>query len=126
MFRRAKVLLQTSFSGNVFKRASRKDHDPFLRDGGSARRALTEFRKRPAVVRYSLVFCVGFLFGAIVEVFACKTRLYEAVMVNKDTRRHDLDEFVVDFRKNVERWQTEDIKRSAAQTQQQTLAGKAG
>lgn len=103
-----------SFSANVFRRAGRKDTDPFFRDGTGFQKAMHNFRKRPAFIRYPVVFGFGFLVGAVIEVFACKTKLYEAVMVKKDARRHELDEFVVDFRRNVERWQTEDMKRAAA------------
>lgn len=99
-----------SYSEHVFKRASRKDHDPFLRDQSNARKSLHAFRQQHVVVRYSLVFLIGFTLGAVIEFFACKTHLYEAVMANKDSRRHQMDEFVVDFRKNVNRWQREDMK----------------
>ncbi|CAG9567178.1 conserved hypothetical protein [Leishmania major strain Friedlin] len=55
------------------------------------------------------IFLVGFSLGLVLEVFACKTHLYESVMMKKDARRHEFDEFVVDFRQNVERWQREDM-----------------
>lgn len=104
--------LRASYSENIFKRAARRDEDPFFRDGTNARKALREFRQRPAIVRYAFIFGLGFAVGAVVEVFACKTNLYETVMSKKDSRRHEFDEFVVDYRRNVEKWQQDDMKRA--------------
>jgi hypothetical protein len=99
----------SSYSENVFKRAARQDHDPFLRGQSNSRKSLHTFRQQHVIVRYGLVFTVGFVIGAVIEFFACKTHLYEAVMANKDVRRHQMDEFVVDLRRNMDKWQREDI-----------------
>lgn len=101
-----------TYSEGIFKRSMRKkDHDdPFHRKPTTSQKTIKTFRQQHFVVKYSLVFIVGFLAGSIIEFFACKTKLYEAVMANKDSRRHQMDEFVVDFRKNVDKWQREDMK----------------
>ncbi|CAD2212760.1 hypothetical protein AGDE_00399 [Angomonas deanei] len=85
--------------------------DPFLRDGTRASRVVKAFRQYPFPVRMFGIFLMGFTLGSIIEIFACKTHLYESVMSKKDVRRHEFDEFVVDFRKNVETWQQEDMKK---------------
>ena len=59
------------------------------------------------------MFVVGFGFGGAMEVFMCKTRLYEAVMARKTGTRHSIDEFAVELRSNMVKWQEEDIKRAA-------------
>jgi hypothetical protein len=66
----------------------------------------------PWHLRVPALFVVGFLFGAVLEVFLCKSRLYETVMGNKSSRRVELDEFVVDFRKSIDGWQRVDMERS--------------
>lgn len=101
-----------SYSEGILRRSMRRKptDDPFLRSPTTTQRTLKTFRELPWVFRYSMVFMVGFIIGGVIEVFACKTHLYEAVMANKDTRRHKLDEFVVDFRRNVDKWQREDMK----------------
>lgn len=111
---RTSLSVRASYSENIFKRAARRDEDPFFRDGTNARKALREFRQRPAIVRYAFIFALGFSVGALVEVFACKTHLYESVMSKKETRRHEFDEFVVDYRRNVEKWQQNDMRRAGS------------
>lgn len=96
-----------SFSQAVFKRSTKEDH--FLREGNSTRRFIKQFRQKHVVLRCATFFAVGFTIGALVEVFVCKTHLYEAVMVKKENRRHEMDEFVVDFRRNIEKWQRQDM-----------------
>ncbi|KEG05353.1 hypothetical protein DQ04_23061000 [Trypanosoma grayi] len=85
----------------VFVRATRQKEDPFLRGGTASRRFLQRYRTYPYPVRMAGLFLVGFVLGSIIETFACKTHMYESVMAKKDMRRHDFDEFVVDFRQNV-------------------------
>jgi hypothetical protein len=95
----------------------KKDHDdPFHRNPTTSQRSIKMFRQQHVLVRYSLVFVVGFIAGSIIEFFACKTRLYESVMANKDSRRHQMDEFVVDFRRNMDKWQREDMKSQSGGT----------
>ncbi|ORC85019.1 uncharacterized protein TM35_000391930 [Trypanosoma theileri] len=98
-----------AYGDDVFARATRQKNDPFLRGGTASRRFLQKYRTFPYPVRMSGLFLVGFILGSIIETFACKTHMYESVMSKKDTRRHDFDEFVVDFRQNVERWQRQDM-----------------
>lgn len=87
-----------------------KTRDPFLRDGTVSSRFFRAYRTQlPFPARMFGIFLVGFSLGLVLEVFACKTHLYESVMMKKDARRHEFDEFVVDFRQNVERWQREDM-----------------
>lgn len=95
---------------------AQKARDPFLRDGTATSRFFKAYRTQlPFPARMFGVFLVGFTLGLVLEVFACKTHLYESVMMKKDARRHEFDEFVVDFRQNVERWQREDMgKRQAS------------
>eukprot|EP00744_Colponema_vietnamica_P017671 GILI01024860.1.p1 GENE.GILI01024860.1~~GILI01024860.1.p1 ORF type:complete len:162 (+),score=22.77 GILI01024860.1:32-487(+) len=85
--------------------------DPFLRTPTKSRKFLKVFVSYPFPVRMGGIFVVGFAFGAIIEVFACKTMLYESVTKNKDRRRHEFDEFVVGFRKDMEKWQEEDRRK---------------
>lgn len=85
--------------------------DPFLRKPTRSRQFVKKFTTYSFPVRMSGVFAVGFAFGAVIEVFACKTMLYESVSKNKDKRRHEFDNFVVEFRQNVDKWQEEDRKR---------------
>ncbi|CAJ1985699.1 hypothetical protein conserved [Leishmania donovani] len=93
----------------VYRNAS-KTRDPFLRDGTVSSRFFRSYRTQlPFPARMFGIFLVGFSLGLVLEVFACKTHLYESVMMKKDARRHEFDEFVVDFRQNVERWQREDM-----------------
>lgn len=88
--------------------------DPFLRDGTATSRLFRAYRTRlPFPLRMLGIGVLGFVLGLIIEVFACKTHLYESVMMKKDTRRHDFDEFVVDFRDKVEYWQRKDIEKAA-------------
>ncbi|KAG5473374.1 hypothetical protein LSCM4_03437 [Leishmania orientalis] len=87
-----------------------KTRDPFLRDGTATSRFLRAYRAQlPFPARMFGIFLIGFILGLVLEVFACKTHLYESVMMKKDARRHEFDEFVVDFRQRVERWQREDM-----------------
>lgn len=89
-----------------------KARDPFLRDGTVSSRFFRAYRTRlPFPARMFGIFLVGFSLGLVLEVFACKTHLYESVMMKKDARRHEFDEFVVDFRQSVERWQREDMSK---------------
>ncbi|KAG5512106.1 hypothetical protein JKF63_07571 [Porcisia hertigi] len=95
----------------VYVKAQRT-RDPFLRDGTTTSRLFRAYRTQlPFPVRLFGVFLVGFSLGLVLEVFACKTHLYESVMMKKDARRHEFDEFVLDFRHNVERWQREDMSK---------------
>ncbi|GET85459.1 hypothetical protein, conserved [Leishmania tarentolae] len=91
-------------------RSTQRTPDPFLRDGTVSSRFFRAYRTTlPFPARMLGIFLVGFSLGLVLEVFACKTHLYESVMMKKDARRHEFDEFVVDFRQNVERWQREDM-----------------
>ncbi|SYZ62406.1 hypothetical_protein (plasmid) [Leishmania braziliensis MHOM/BR/75/M2904] len=100
---------------------AQKTRDPFLRDGTATSRFLRAYRTRlPFAARMFGIFLVGFSLGFVLEVFACKTHLYESVMMKKDARRHDFDEFVLDFRQSVERWQREDRSKTP------TIVGGAG
>ncbi|KPI82762.1 hypothetical protein ABL78_8226 [Leptomonas seymouri] len=91
---------------------SQKRRDPFLREGTATSRFFRAYRTRlPFPARMFGVSLLGFTVGMVIEVFACRTHLYESVMMKKDARRHELDEFVVDFRQNVERWQREDMSK---------------
>ncbi|KAK7197584.1 hypothetical protein NESM_000708600 [Novymonas esmeraldas] len=102
--------------GRVYT-TSRTTRDPFLRDGTALRRFLRAYRTRlPFAARMFGIFAVGFAVGLVLEVFACKTHLYESVMMKKDSRRHEFDEFVVDLRQNVARWQREDVQRRQTPT----------
>ncbi|KAG5487931.1 hypothetical protein LSCM1_08246 [Leishmania martiniquensis] len=93
-------------------RRPQKMQDPFLRDGTATRRFFRAYRARlPFPARMFGIFLVGFALGLVLEVFACKTHLYESVMMKKDLRRHAFDEFVLDFRQSVERWQREDMSK---------------
>ncbi len=87
----------------------------------------TKLRQRPFVIRMGVVYCGSFLFGAMVEYFACSTGLYETVASKKADRRLEIDEFVADFRQNMEKWQQEDKERAlriaAAKQQLQQSAG---
>ncbi|KPA74910.1 putative mitochondrial hypothetical protein [Leptomonas pyrrhocoris] len=95
--------------GQMYARSQTR-RDPFLREGTATSRFFRAYRARlPFPVRMSGIFLLGFSLGLVIEVFACKTHLYESVMMKKDARRHEFDEFVVDFRQNVERWQREDM-----------------
>ncbi|EPY31244.1 hypothetical protein STCU_03551 [Strigomonas culicis] len=94
-----------------FPASSHVKEDPFLRDGTRVSRAFKRYRTLPFPVRMSGIFLLGFSLGCFIEIFACKTHLYESVMSKKDARRHEFDEFVVDFRRNVERWQREDMQK---------------
>ncbi|CUG89758.1 transmembrane protein, putative [Bodo saltans] len=73
-----------TYSEGIFKRSMRKkDHDdPFHRKPTTSQKTIKTFRQQHFVVKYSLVFIVGFLAGSIIEFFACKTKLYEAVMAS--------------------------------------------
>ncbi|AAQ15671.1 hypothetical protein, conserved [Trypanosoma brucei gambiense DAL972] len=102
-----------SYVENVMARATKRKGDPFLRDGTRSLRFIRYYRTLPYPIRMSGIFALGFALGSIVEIFACKTHLYESVMANKDARRHDFDEFVVEFRENVENWQQQDAMRRA-------------
>lgn len=87
-----------------------RPRDVFLREGTATSRFFRAYRKElPFPARMFGIFLLGFSLGMVIEVFACKTHLYESVMMKKDARRHEFDEFVVDFRQNVERWQREDM-----------------
>ncbi|ESL11738.1 hypothetical protein TRSC58_00505 [Trypanosoma rangeli SC58] len=97
--------------GGVFMRATQQREDPFLRGGTASQRFLQRYRKYPFPVRMTGLFLVGFMLGGVIETFACMTHMYESVMAKKDMRRHDFDEFVADFRDNVERWQRQDMMR---------------
>jgi hypothetical protein len=95
--------------------ASQTRRDPFLREGTATSRFFRAYRTRlPFAGRMAGIFFLGFFLGLVIEVFACKTHLYESVMMKKDARRHEFDEFVVDFRQNVERWQRQDMSKRQA------------
>jgi hypothetical protein len=99
--------------GNVAAHEARK-LDPFQRTNESKPftfRMAGNLRTMRFPARMSIVFAVGFGFGTVIEVFACKTHLYEIVGMKKETRRHEIDEFVVKFRSDLEKWQEEDLKR---------------
>ena len=99
---------------HVYTRSQTK-RDPFLREGTATSRFFRAYRTQlPLPARMFGIFLLGFTLGMVIEVFACKTHLYESVMMKKDARRHEFDEFVVDFRQNVERWQREDMSRRHA------------
>jgi hypothetical protein len=66
----------------------------------------------PFFARFIFCFGIGFAIGAMLEVFVCKTHLYEAVMAKKEDRRHELDEFTVSMRTNMLKWQEEDQERA--------------
>lgn len=80
-------------------------------------RAIKRLRLRPLWQQMAVIFTGSFCFGAVVEVFACKTHLYESVVHKKAQRRHEFDEFVADLRENVEEWTKEDQQRAATQRQ---------
>ena len=70
--------------------------------------------------RCVILFAVGFAVGAVMQVFACKTKLYEIVAEKKGKRRLDLEEWVVEYRSQVEKWALEDkLKYEARQNLQQ-------
>jgi len=99
-------------------------NDPFLRDGTATSRLFRAYRTQlPFPLRMLGIGLLGFTLGLVIEIFACKTHLYESVMMKKDARRHEFDEFVVDFREKVERWQQEDMSHAAAAT---IASGKSG
>lgn len=89
-----------------------RNDDPFLRQGTAVSRFFKRYRMMPLPARMFGIFLMGFTLGLIIETFACKTHLYESVMSKKDTRRHDFDEFVVDFRQKVETWQRQDQEKA--------------
>ncbi|EAN92611.1 hypothetical protein C3747_32g750c [Trypanosoma cruzi] len=94
---------------SVFARATQQTRDTFLRGGTASQRFLQRYRKYPYPVRMAGLFLLGFALGGVIETFACKTHMYESVMAKKDMRRHEFDEFVADFRENMERWQRQDM-----------------
>lgn len=71
---------------------------------------VTKIKSLPPWARYLFMFSVSFCVGASMEAFSIKTGLYESIVANKTNRRHDLDEFVADFRADLEKWQAEDMK----------------
>ena len=77
---------------------------------------MKKLRALPFTTRMSIIFACSFAIGFAIEVFACKTGLYQAVTHNKMQRRHQLDEIVVELRENIQRW-TEEDKRIAAENQ---------
>jgi hypothetical protein len=82
-------------------------------------------RALPFAGRMGAIYCLGFAFGAVVETFACQTRLYEAVAHKKAQRRHEIDEGVAELQENIQKWQDEDMKlatAAAAVKQQQSKA----
>ena len=81
----------------------------------------TKLRQKPFLLRMGFVYCGSFAFGAVIEYFACKTGLYETVASKKADRRLEIDEFVADFRTNLEKWQEED-KQRALQYKQRAAA----
>ena len=110
----------STFSEKVFSKWSRSQQDvrrsdPFQRTNESKPmtfRMAGNLRTMSFPARMSIVFGIGFGFGTVIEVFACKTHLYEIVGMKKELRRHEIDEFVVKFRSDMEKWQEEDLKRA--------------
>ena len=99
--------------GNAPPTDSRK-LDPFQRTNESkpfSFRMAGNLRAMSFPFRMAIVFGIGCGFGTVIEVFACKTHLYEIVGMKKESRRHEIDEFVVKFRSDLEKWQDEDLKR---------------
>ena len=72
------------------------------------------------------LFLVGFMVGAAMQIFTCKTRLYEVVAAKKQKRRHDLDEWVLEYREQVEKWAMEDKLLWEAKQEVQRLKAEAG
>ena len=99
---------------NIFKGTG---EDPFLRKS-TRPRTYNAFQSLPLSGRLCVSFVIGFAVGAVLEVFICKTHLYEFVMARKTGTRHSLDEFAVEFRSNMLKWQQEDMQRAAQSTKQ--------
>jgi hypothetical protein len=68
-------------------------------------------KAQPRWVRMALVFTTSFAFGSCVQWFAIRTRLYDTLVHNKQVRRHELDEYVVELQGNIRKWQEEDRRR---------------
>lgn len=101
--------MSSSFYNDILKRSAVPQSDLFLRQGTATSRFFRYYRTQlPFPARMCGVFLLGFSLGMVIEVFACKTHLYESVLSKKEARRHEFDEFVVDFRHRVEQWQRED------------------
>lgn len=69
-----------------------------------------KLRAIPFGRRMTIIYLGTFVVGFAVETFACKTGLYAAVTHKKTERRHELDEIVLEFRQNMEKWTAEDIR----------------
>ncbi len=107
MLRFSKIAAAAKPKTNFFK--SQKD-DPFLRNATTNGRGT--LLSKPLSVRIAASFVVGLSFGVLLEIFMCETKLYEIVMLRKTDRRHEIDEFTVNFRANMLDWQNEDMKRA--------------
>ena len=62
--------------------------------------------------KLTVIFFVSMAIGGGMEMFCIRTGLYNPVVANKAQRRYDLDEFVVKFRKDVQTWTEEDMRRA--------------
>jgi hypothetical protein len=113
MSRRFAAAAEVQQKTNLFKAPK---EDPFLRKTTRPQFYLS-FHSLPFVGRILVSFVIGFVVGAGLEVFICKTHLYETVMHKKTERRHEIDEFTVDFRANMLKWQEEDMERAKLKQQ---------
>jgi hypothetical protein len=84
------------------------------RDYHQNRSLMAKLRRQPMAMRMAIIFAGAAAFGFTIEAFACQTRLYESVAQKKAERRHELDEFVSEFREKLQGWQEEDKRRYEA------------
>lgn len=80
-----------------------------------------KLRAIPFYRRMAIIYAGTFVIGFAVETFACKTGLYAAVTHKKTERRHQLDEVVLEFRQNLEKWTQEDIRIATEREKAQQL-----
>jgi len=73
---------------------------------------MQRFKRYSMKTKLGLIFAFSFTFGAFIEAFAIKTGLYKTVVANKASRRYELDEFVLKFRRDVQSWTEEDMRRA--------------
>jgi hypothetical protein len=108
MLRFSRIAAAAKPKKNLFKKST---DDAFLRNKLRTTRG-ARFLSLPLPARLFVTFLIGLGAGTGLEVFVCETQLYETVMFRKTERRHDFDDFTVDFRANMLKWQTEDMHRA--------------
>ena len=113
------MLRRTFVSRGLFSKGARAKPDPTLsftqqtiKEAGANAGSRKEVQEMPLPQKMVIAFCCSFAIMCPIEWFMCKTHLYDTIMMHKDSRRHEIDEFVVTFREDISKWQEEDMRRA--------------